>query len=202
MDSLWLDLINSDRHDYLGRGRHEDGLHDPGWVGRLLARWDLPPRVVAAGTTRNALRELRALLTRLVDAIVSGNSLRETDIEALNGYLAAEPLLGLLERVRDTPEGYRMRLDPVRRTLRTALTEITRSFADVLVEGDLTRIRLCDNADCRWVFYDRSRSRTRRWCEGPTGCGNLLKVRRFRERRKNATTNKAPSDPRRKKRRR
>jgi predicted RNA-binding Zn ribbon-like protein len=44
----------------------------------------------------------------------------------------------------------------------------------------------CDLADeimppgCGWVFYDRSKNRSRRWCEQAT-CANLMKVRRFHQ---------------------
>ncbi len=34
---------------------------------------------------------------------------------------------------------------------------------------------------CGWVFYDRSKNRSRKWCEQAT-CANLMKVRRFRQR--------------------
>ena len=62
-----------------------------------------------------------------------------------------------------------------------ALGEVAASFAELLATGDPTRIKVCANRDCGWVMYDESRNRTRRWCES-TGCGNLIKVRRYRER--------------------
>lgn len=199
MDMLWAELLNSDWHDYLGSGRSEDRLENVRWRTRFLARWNLPPHIIDARTTRTALRELRSLLRRLLDAVLSAKPPR--DLEALNAYFAAEPVVRRVERSRDAAGAYRLRLDPVRRTFRAALAEIATSFAEVLVEGDLTRIKLCENSDCRWVFYDRTRSRTRRWCEGPTGCGNLLKVRRFRERQKKKRTGTGQVRPRRKQRR-
>ena len=42
-------------------------------------------------------------------------------------------------------------------------------------------IRVCANTPCDWLFLDTSRNRQRRWCQMQT-CGNLSKVRRFRER--------------------
>jgi predicted RNA-binding Zn ribbon-like protein len=62
-----------------------------------------------------------------------------------------------------------------------ALGEVAASFAELLATGDPTRIKVCANRDCGWFVYDESRNRTRRWCES-TGCGNLIKVRRYRER--------------------
>ncbi|MEE8155078.1 MAG: ABATE domain-containing protein [Phycisphaerales bacterium] len=181
MDEIWIELLNSDWHDYLGGGRAEDRLDDPQWVRTFLAAWDLPDRIVSAKATRLALGELRSVLRGFVDRAVAEESLTQEELEALNVVLAAEPVVRRLELSGST---YRLRLDPVRTSLRAVLAEIAKSFADMLIEGDLARIKLCENSDCRWVFYDRSRSRTRRWCEGASGCGNLLKVRRFRERQK------------------
>ncbi len=181
MDEIWLDLLNSDWHDYLGRSRAADRLDDPQWVRAFLVRWNLPDRIVSAKATRAALGELRSMLRRFVDRAVAEESLTEEDLKALNTVLGAEPVV---RRVEPSGGAYRMRLDPVRTSLRAVLAEIAKSFAEMLIEGDLARIKLCENSDCRWVFYDRSRSRTRRWCEGASGCGNLLKVRRFRKRQK------------------
>lgn len=93
-----------------------------------------------------------------------------------------------------TLRDYRLRLGPARTGLEAVLSDIAASFAEVLVEGDPSRIKICEDPDCKWVFYDHSRNRTRRWCEGASACGNLLKVRRFRERKKKAAT-EASSGP-------
>ncbi len=59
------------------------------------------------------------------------------------------------------------------------MAEIVSDFVHTVLDRDIHRIRICDNPDCRWVFYDDTRSRTKRYCEDKT-CGNLMKVRRFR----------------------
>jgi predicted RNA-binding Zn ribbon-like protein len=48
-------------------------------------------------------------------------------------------------------------------------------------EEDLTRLRQCGNHPCGWLFLDRSRNGSRRWCSSDE-CGNASRVRRFRER--------------------
>jgi predicted RNA-binding Zn ribbon-like protein len=105
----------------------------------------------------------------------------DDDLATLNSFLAAGPLVCHVERDRDA---YRLELVPTECSLNIVLSEIARSFAEVLVEGDARRIKICENPDCKWIFYDQSRNRTRRWCEGATGCGNLLKVRRCRARKR------------------
>jgi len=42
-----------------------------------------------------------------------------------------------------------------------------------------SRLRTCGNPLCRWLFVDRSRNRSRRWCEMAV-CGNRVKVGRHR----------------------
>lgn len=63
------------------------------------------------------------------------------------------------------------------------LWQISESAANLLINGDLTRIRPCGNDVCNWLFLDTSRNRTRQWCV-MKDCGNLAKVRRFRAKQK------------------
>jgi predicted RNA-binding Zn ribbon-like protein len=54
--------------------------------------------------------------------------------------------------------------------------------------NDETWFRLKRCPDCQWIFYDRTRSRTKVWCDmlagdaGGRSCGTIAKVRRYRER--------------------
>jgi predicted RNA-binding Zn ribbon-like protein len=66
------------------------------------------------------------------------------------------------------------RLDQARAT-------IAGSFAHFLAEDSPSRLRVCANLGCRWVFVDRSPTGRRRWCDMRT-CGNQAKVARHRAR--------------------
>ena len=51
-----------------------------------------------------------------------------------------------------------------------------------LFTGDrLDRLKQCPGEDCGWLFLDTSRNGSRQWCD-MRDCGNIAKVRRFRER--------------------
>jgi predicted RNA-binding Zn ribbon-like protein len=52
---------------------------------------------------------------------------------------------------------------------------------DAQADGTWSRLKVCANPDCSWVFYDRSRNRQGTWCT-MASCGNRLKNRRFRAR--------------------
>ena len=51
------------------------------------------------------------------------------------------------------------------------------------IEGTWERLKLCENPDCAWAFYDNSRNRSGSWCRMGQ-CGNRLKNRAYRERHK------------------
>jgi predicted RNA-binding Zn ribbon-like protein len=63
------------------------------------------------------------------------------------------------------------------------LWPVVRSAADLLTSDDLDRVRECaDDRGCGYLFIDRSRNRSRRWCSMES-CGNRAKVVRYLERR-------------------
>jgi predicted RNA-binding Zn ribbon-like protein len=60
---------------------------------------------------------------------------------------------------------------------------IMSSFGELLTVVDKERLRICENPDCRFLFYDNSRNSTKRHCQH--NCSNLMKARRFREKSAN-----------------
>jgi predicted RNA-binding Zn ribbon-like protein len=62
------------------------------------------------------------------------------------------------------------------------LDVIVETVAESAARDDWKRIKLCAAADCRWAFYDTSRSGRGRWCDMEV-CGNRHKTRTYRERR-------------------
>lgn len=52
-------------------------------------------------------------------------------------------------------------------------------------DGTWAHLKACANDECRWAFYDRSRNHGGTWCDMST-CGNKLKNRDFRARRRTA----------------
>ncbi len=179
LDSPALDLLNSDWRDYRGSGRHEDRLDSAEWVSGFVSRWGFSEAGTLSNATISKLRALRGVLQRIVDSLVAGESPSEGDIAAMNDALAACPQRRLLVR---EGTGFRVDYAPDGRDWNWVRAEIAASFAEMLAEHDPRRIKMCENDNCRWVFCDESKSRSRRWCEDT--CGNLVKVRRFRQRRR------------------
>jgi predicted RNA-binding Zn ribbon-like protein len=72
------------------------------------------------------------------------------------------------------------------RSGRPWLDTIVETVAESAARGDWKRLKLCAAADCRWAFYDTSRSGRGRWCSMEV-CGNRNKTRAYRERHHQAT---------------
>ncbi|OFV82895.1 MAG: hypothetical protein A2Y78_10000 [Acidobacteria bacterium RBG_13_68_16] len=178
MDPLWAELINSDWHDYRGGGGREDRIENPKWLSQFLMRCGVAPRPLPGPAGREALRRLRAVLRRSATALMAGEAPGRRDLEAINRCLADAPFT---RRVAAGGGGVALELVLRADGIARILGEVAASFAELLATGDPTRIKVCANRDCGWFVYDESRNRTRRWCES-TECGNLIKVRRYRQR--------------------
>ena len=180
-EPLWAELINSDWRDYRGSGAREDRIDSAAWLEAFLRRTGWDRGGLPSGDERKALRRLRSLLARMVDALLAGGPVAAGDRAALNRVLARAPVV---RELAEAPAGvHSVRLLAAARGIAAVAGAVAATFADLLAEGDVSRVGRCANPDCGWVIYDASRSRTRRWCNAAE-CGNLIKVRRFRERRR------------------
>jgi predicted RNA-binding Zn ribbon-like protein len=56
---------------------------------------------------------------------------------------------------------------------------------DARASGVWWRLKICSFDECEWAFYDQSKNRSRHYCE--YGCGNKLKTRAYRARRRAAS---------------
>jgi predicted RNA-binding Zn ribbon-like protein len=67
------------------------------------------------------------------------------------------------------------------------LLELLLVIRDAQRDGSWARLKACANDECQWAFYDRSRNHGGTWCEMAV-CGNKLKNREFRARRRQAAS--------------
>ena len=174
---LALALINSE--EWYGRGPEgvDDKLNVPGWLDDLLAREGLPVGSPPAPRELARVRRLRTLLRGMFAALAEGGDPAGGDLERLDRFARR----GMLHR-RIEASG-RVVLTPSTRNWDWVLSEIAASFGELLADGERARIKVCENPECRWAFYDETRNRRRRWCT-PADCGNVFKVRAFRARRR------------------
>ena len=180
---LWDDYINSYWRDWRtgDRSQDKDRLEDQQWLGEWLVQHNLPAAAVPEPAELAKLQELRGLLRAEVQKLVQGVPPDQTLLDQLNGYMAEGPCIRQIVRKPDKPP--ELSLLPQRSDWGQIMAEIAASFGEAVLDKDTSRFRICDNPDCLWVYYDDTRNRSKRYCDDKM-CGNLMKVRRFRARKK------------------
>ncbi len=133
----------------------------------------------AARVLARAIR-LREALHRVLRACMAGVRSDRGDLELLNDELSAARGR---ERLTPGAGGFRWEGPGAGKELDSLLWPIRDAAAALLTSGHLARLRQCGGDGCGWLFLDRSRNGSRRWCT-MKDCGNVAKVRRFRRKRR------------------
>ncbi len=172
---MFIDFANSELYD--GRGNLDDRLLDDSWRGAFLERWGMGRFAPLDETALDVLVDLRSAIRAIAETLRAGRRPAPRHLKVLNEALAANPVRFELRGRGDSVELSEV---PLARSGSQAVAgAIALSAARFLADGESDRLKMCDNPGCRWVFHDDTKNRSRRWC-GP--CGNVDKVRRFRER--------------------
>jgi predicted RNA-binding Zn ribbon-like protein len=170
---LVRDFINTLHMD---TGLHEDAIQ----TAPALARWLAEHKLLAgrqhltacdvtqAASVREALRDLLAAN--------DGNPVATAALETLSRAARSAQLFVDFEA-----DGH-ARLRPAASGVDAALGELIALAFAAMSDGTWRRLKACQEPDCRWVFYDRSKNQTGHWCS-MRSCGNRAKARRFRARR-------------------
>jgi predicted RNA-binding Zn ribbon-like protein len=168
----WIDLANSLEWD--GFGNLSDRLDEPLWLASFLDHWRFRP---AAGERAPlaALQRLRRLLRTVAEKLGAAKLLSAAETAGLNAALSVPARQRLVHR----QNGYHTELVPLDSNWNWILASIAASAAETLASQQAARIKICANHDCRWLFYDPTKARIKRWCSNRT-CGNRDRVRRAR----------------------
>jgi predicted RNA-binding Zn ribbon-like protein len=67
--------------------------------------------------------------------------------------------------------------------LDAAIGALLAIVARAMIDGSWPRLKACPGRDCGWVFYDRSRNLSARWCAMKV-CGDREKARAYYERKR------------------
>ncbi|MHA6531197.1 CGNR zinc finger domain-containing protein [Paenibacillus sp. BAC0078] len=180
---LWDDFINSYWRDWRtgDRSKDRDKLEEPEWLADWLKQHSLPAALPPEPAELEQLQQLRGLLWDEVQKLVQGHAPDKTLLEQLNVYMSQGPTIRQI--VWNGDGKAEISLLPQRADWGQVMAEITSSFAAAVLEKETSRFRICENPDCLWVYYDDTRNRSKRYCDDKL-CGNLMKVRRFRARKK------------------
>jgi predicted RNA-binding Zn ribbon-like protein len=167
---LALDLVNT---EVVVRGKGHDLLATPEDVVQWwqAAQRSYPDMEVleASGIARSdptalvALKGLRRALRGLFGALADGTPPASTDIDVLNSVLrtGAHTLMltssGAVEPIYQAQAG----ADPMHFAIALSALRLVR-------DGERQRLHRCSNERCVLLFYDTTKSATRRWCS--LGC--------------------------------
>lgn len=178
-------------------GTHEDGPqpHDEHLrtYGDLLA-WSVRVGTLSSPAADRLARTAASHPREATRALAEAIELRERAYAVLRSVADGRPpperdLARLLEDERDAlrhaqlaPGGaaFSWRWEE-EDDLRLPVWPLAHAAVELLTEGPLDRMKLCDR--CRWLFLDRSKNRSRRWCSMEE-CGLSVKKRRYVERRR------------------
>jgi predicted RNA-binding Zn ribbon-like protein len=191
---LALDFVNTVGGLY-DEPSPEDELLDeyediPTWCARLGVISEREAGALRAAARRDpaaARRALRAAirLRELIDGVFRPLSRGENPPAELLDRLRdaeREALAAARLEPADTEAAGALRWTwPAPRELGDPLHPVVHAAIDLLTHGSLERLKTC--AGCRWLFLDKSRNHSRRWCSMEE-CGIQEKHARFVERRR------------------
>ena len=144
-----------------------------------LRDWLVAHRLIAADVLVDAGDYRHAVAVReAMRGIVGANSglpVYPVDLATLNEAATASRLRMRFGR------GGKPRLEPDATGAVGALGRLVVALYAAMQDPEWERLKLCGSDTCRWVFYDRSKNHSSRWCT-MASCGNRAKARRFRAR--------------------
>src|SRR5436190_10903764 len=147
------------------------------WLRRAAAA---SPR--AAAQVWGRAIKFREALFRVLNAKAQGDAVAREDLSIIEAEHARAVSFA---RLAWTGEGYTWSLDPSAAALDAAMQPLVESAVGLLTSAKLERLRRCGKSTCYWLFIDETKNHSRRWCE-MASCGNVLKVRRHREKARSA----------------
>jgi predicted RNA-binding Zn ribbon-like protein len=128
-----------------------------------------------ARRTLSQVIELREALYFLILSAVNGRLPSDSYLRTLNTFLADARVP---DRIGWQKSGFVRSYGGLAEEFAGPLWLILDASAALLTSPDLNYVRECGEKTCRWLFLDRSRNHSRRWCDMQL-CGNRSKAERF-----------------------
>ena len=161
---------------FLNSHHYDEAVDDWFVTPRLFERWLTEQHVAESGLIEvnpedvDLARDVRDALNALIDAPTARNA---AQLDAIARRL---PLHARFD------EGG-SRLEPAAAGIPGLAARILGLAHDAMRDGTWDRLSRCNNDGCQWAFVDRSKNRSRRWCD-MNSCGTRAKSRAYRERQR------------------
>ena len=153
-----------------------------GWAERVgILSPEAAEQLIARGYERDSsdwyrqIIDYRKILYQVFSSAVKQEKDKPAVLDDLNVILQATRMRAVIEVNKS---GFSWRFPDVEEDPTGFLQPVVNSAANLLVDSDILRLKLCSSPECGWLFYDTSKNRSRRWCS-MKGCGNRAKVNQF-----------------------
>ncbi|MFG2193465.1 CGNR zinc finger domain-containing protein [Streptomyces sp. NPDC048639] len=186
-------LVPERRTDHLGDAPalvswvEATGLADPEDARVLRASVAADPE--DAETALRGVRRMREVVHGLLDAAAHDREPATADVRAFHRLS-----LDARRRSAWAPTLPLSWTDPPR-TVDGLCHRLTLLAEELLTGAQVRDVRLCEGPGCGWLFLDRTRSHTRRWCSSGD-CGNRDRARRHYARTKRSSPAASDASPR------
>jgi len=131
---------------------------------------------VEAQAVLEKAREIRENIYQIFSDTAHGHPIKITDLKGFNKALAIMLSHSMLAPYE---EGLKWDWDSNSDELDSVIWPVVKSAVDLMTSEAIKRVGQCaDEKGCGWLFWDRSRNRSRCWCD-MSDCGNRAKARRF-----------------------
>jgi predicted RNA-binding Zn ribbon-like protein len=158
-------------------GRRLGVISDDGEFEKLVSASRRHPNKAQAALERAV--ELRETVYRIYAALAAGDAPGQSDLDALNTAFADAVAHAALRPSEGGSKWSWAGTDAWSRVARP----VAAAAAELLLWGELDRVKQCRAEDCGWVFFDKSKNGSRRWCS-MQGCGSREKMRAQYRRKK------------------
>lgn len=164
----------------LARWSGRVGTIGPEETERLLALAESQPQRAASVLER--ARSIRRLIFDIFSAIADGKDPKKTHLESLSESYAEAMRHG---RIRKSSSGFQWGWETAPSPMAAMLWPVVASAVQLMASPELARVSKCASDRCTWLFIDKSKNHSRRWCEMGS-CGNRAKSRRHYRRTRRA----------------
>jgi predicted RNA-binding Zn ribbon-like protein len=150
-------------------------LDSPAALERVLVELGAPVR----GTGRLAVSDLATAL-ELREAL-RGLALANSGLPVEAAHVETLDRVAVAARLTVRFDGTSARLVPQAQGLDGSLGRILAVVHETITDGTWWRLKGCPRDVCHWVFYDRSRNGSGKWC-AMSVCGNRTNTKSYRRR--------------------
>ncbi len=125
---------------------------------------------------------LREAIYSIFSTLIQHASLSSSDLDTLQRLFVETMTQGHIE---ETPRGIEWQWSSEESNLEQLLWPLSRSAIELLTSSEVTRVKECPHWEggCGWLFLDRSKNGSRRWCSDEE-CGSLIRMRRLYARKR------------------